>query len=332
MQLKSFKKVNRLLITFFCCFIISLLIFPLLTQTVTAELTDADFSSLSYTDPKGDQYTHYQKFDDESDEQLESYGVKGKYSKSFSLETTCVDIVSLDASLNSGTVTITMEYASDIMYGSSLEYSVYFVKPSHQQPDVLLDPQEQDYWLGYWDKSEDEDTYINIGFDSDSFDGTVYAWSNSDLPSLEADADGNIITITVSASELEDAGLASGSGFGLYAYSHVFGSLFQEGVVIGEVTWDTVGVGAASAPAEFNSDLYGKEDGDDDEDSIDSNFLLFGAVVCIVIIIVIGVITVVILVLYFNKKKTKPTQMQYPQDTQYEQGEYPPPPPPPRQY
>jgi hypothetical protein len=253
------------------------------------DLTDQDFSGLSYTDTEGDQYTHYQKFAQDSSEEMESYGVKGKKSKTFDLETSAIDIVNLKAILSSGTVTITIELATDILYGMSVDYRVYFVKSTHQQPDDLLNPKDQKTWMAIWDKVDTDQSLITIEFDYDDFDGTITAYSSPDLSSLTAAVDGNIITYTVEANDLEAAGLAPGSGFGLYAYAHLVGSTFGDPWE-GEHTWDTAGVGAAAAPGEFNTELYGgdKDNGNGDDDNGSTpGFEAVSVIICVLIFIFI---------------------------------------------
>lgn len=314
MRIRSYHYVRNFLIIFICV----TLLFPLITllilpSSTIGELGNEDFANLKYTDPKGDQFTHYQKFEEDSNTQIESYGVIGKDSKSFDLKTCCIDIVDLKASLNSGTVTITVEFASDIMYGMSLAYHVFIVESSHQQPDDLLNPETQTGWLAFWDYADDDNSIVEMVLDHDSFDG-VYAWSSPDMPSLTGNANGNIITLTVSVTDLEDAGLTTGSDFGLFAYSHLRGSSFEGDEVIGEVTWDTAGVGAAEPPKEFNTDLYGESD----DKSDDAGKLLLGAAVCIGGVIAV-VVVIVVVILYLKKKKEAPPQMQYypPQSQQY---------------
>jgi hypothetical protein len=291
--------------------------------TVNSELTSSDFSSLSYTDPEGDQYTHYQKFDEETEELVDTYGVRGKYSKTFGMETTCVDIVSLKATLNSDIVTVTVEFASDIMYGMSLEYSVYFVDSSHEQPEVLLRPTTQKTWLAYWDYEDKDHSFISVTMDDDDFDG-LYFWSSPEMSSLSGSADGKSYSFTVSVTDLENAGLESGSNFGLYTYAHLRGSNFEPGFIIGETTWDTTGVGAGHVPGEFNVKHYGDDEQIPEliknEESSSSELTPAGVAVCVAMIAV--VVVVIILVIYkFQKGKSEstkqPAQTSYPPSPQY---------------
>jgi len=295
--------------------IIILLILPAFTYRVNAELTSKDFSELSYTDPKGDQYTLYHKYEDDSDTPSEKYGVKGKHSLTFDMDTSAVDIVSMSATLNSGIVTVIITFASDILYGMSMEYHVWFVENTHQQPDELLDPKNIGSTISL--EYVGEQSIISIEFDNRD------AYSYPRLSSLEGSAEGNTITFTVSASELEDAGLTPRSGFGLYAYSHMIGSKFGTDTVYFELTWDTAGVGAAKAPNDFNSDLYKKKSGEDEDRDHDPRVIL-AFLVCLVIIILIIVI-IIFFVIRFTKKKrstSQPPSYQHQPEQQYLQ-QYP---------
>lgn len=275
------------------------LVIPFFTHNGETELTSQDFSGLSYTDPKGDQYTYYRKEDAETNEIVESYGVKGKHSKSFDIDTSAVDITKLSATLDSGTVTIILELAGNVLYGGSLIYKVYFVESTHQHPDDLVDTDK--FIETMLMKFTGEQTIFSIELEHDD-SGNWYAYSWPELPSLTGNAIDNIITFTVSTSDLESMGLTTGSGFGLYAVCALHGVVgFGTGYLKTEVTWDTAGVGAASAPEEFNTDSYGgKDDGDDSE--VDPVF----AATCVIVIIVVIAIIILFGVRYMRKKDNVP--------------------------
>jgi hypothetical protein len=271
------------------------IIIPFLTSNGKTELTNGDFSGLSYTDAKGDQYTYYRKEDADTYEVVESYGVKGRHSKTFDIDTSSVDITKLSAVLDSSTVTITLELDGDVLYGGSLIYEVYFVESTHQHPDDLVDTEK--FIETMLMKFTGEQTIFSIELGHDD-SGNWYAYSYPDLPSLTGNAVDNIITFTVSTSDLESVGITTGSGFGLYAVCALHGiGGFGTGYLKTEVTWDTAGVGAASAPEEFNTELFvGGDDKDDSE--VDPLF----AATCVIIIIVVIVIIIFVGVRYLKKK------------------------------
>jgi len=217
---------NNSLSKFVLVLMITIIFFiPAFIPFSNAELTDSDFSDLSYTDPEGDQYTYYRKEDSETGDLAESYGVKGKSSKTFGVGTSCIDITKLSAVLNSGTVTITLELAGIVLYGGSLIYKIYFVKSTHQHPDELVDTDK--FIETMLMKFTGEGTIFGMELEDDD-SGNVYAWSHPSLSSSTADVDENIITFTVSTSDLESVGVTTGSGFGLYATCALHGLSFSE--------------------------------------------------------------------------------------------------------
>jgi len=261
------------------------LVIPFLTDNGEAELTDQDFSGLFYTDEKGDQYTYCRKEDSDTDEIIESYGVKGKRSKTFDIDTSSVDIIELSAVLDSGTVTITLELDGPVLYGGSLMYEIYFVESTHQHHADLVDTDK--FIETMLMKFAGEQTIFNIELEDDD-SGNWYAYSYPELSSMTGDADDNVITFTVSTSDLESVGVTTGSGFGLFAVCALHGiGGFGTDSLKTEVTWDTAGVGAATGPEEFNTDLYG---GGKDDDKDDSGFLPGFETVFFVIALLIGMI------------------------------------------
>jgi cyclophilin family peptidyl-prolyl cis-trans isomerase len=284
-------------------------------------LTTEDFEGLSYSDPTGDDYTLYIEGTKSNTraisnsksisipEDFQSYGVKGKYP--------LVDIINLQATLESGTVTVILELAANI---GSYYYpiQVYFVDSMHQHVNAFSKPSTLEPGILSWDYSDQEHTLLRMKLSSGH-----EANSYPHIEDVTGEINKNKIVFTIPASELEDLGIESNSDFGLYAYSERLDSWTNNGGGY-EITWDAVGVGARAGPDEFNVELYNEkhdEKPDDKAGSEDSDmtFLIVGVGIIIVIII----ITIVLLRLRKNKHKPE-LPKQPPYSSMAAQAQYPP--------
>ena len=86
--------------------------------------------------------------------------------------------------------------------------------------------------------------------------------------------DGDTIVFTVSDEALR-MGVVPGSGFGLYAFVHTL----EDGEGWTRITWDSAGLGAASAPGEFRIEA--------EETQVTFPLALIAIVVAIVVLIVL---------------------------------------------
>ena len=327
------QKKKRIKVLYIEITILFLLAVSFLGLSASAELTTSDFSGLTYTDAKGDDYTF--RFEGEGTDLAvtDSYGVKGKYPY--------IDILGVKAELDTGTstVSVTVEMAEANPGGVSYIY-VFFVDNFHQQSGSLLEPEKHKDGNFSWDYSDTEHTIVMIWLDSDYIEG-LYAWSSPSMDSLSLDYTDTTVTYSMSVLDLENAGVTTGSGFGVYAYSHRLDTMGGD-TWHNQITWDTAGLGAAAAPDEFNvpEDIDENGNGKDaadkegEEDSEGDLYLMmtYSSIVIVVCMIII------FFVLYLRKekqKRLKNAQSQQPpfaqpqQVTQTPQGPLPPPPPPP---
>jgi hypothetical protein len=231
---------------------------PLMATPSEPPLGIDDFADLSYTDPAGDDYTFYFEGDwDDEDRVTYRRGITGEYPD--------LDIVGLVATLAADTVTVTLTLADDVGYDENILYSVYFVDSSHEQGGSILDP--QGYNGGRWGWNDDyarSDLYhtlvaLQCG---DSGWGVKRASAYPYLDSVDMEVTGAKITFHVSIEYLMESGLEHGSGFGVFAYSSWIVS-DTNGIWFQDMTWDAAGLGASSAPAEFNRDLFTPQDFED---------------------------------------------------------------------
>lgn len=260
------------------------------TPCVNAQLTAGDFADLTYTDPKGDDYTFYWEGEGTDSTITDSYGEKGKYPE--------VDIVSLEATLDSGTVTVVVEYSDDVEYGPY----VFFVESSHDQSAYsgcqdLLSPQDHNDRRLSWSYSDTNHSVMYIGLESDPWEGT-HTISSASMPSLTGTFSGKTVTFTMSVEDLENAGITPGSGFGVYAFCYRTDS-WPGDTWYNEITWDSAGLGAASAPEEFN---VGKDKGD-------QGIPLISQILGISCILGIIILLIVVLIVLRKKKAAQQAQL-----------------------
>ena len=273
-------------------------------------LTAQDFKNLSYSDPKGDDYTFYFEGKSDDDTVTDSFGIEGKYGY--------VDIVDLKAELVDGEVTVTIKHADDIMYGMSMAYYVFFVDSAHEQSGSLLKPQDHTEGTFSYTYSDSGNSIVYIKLEDDMFEGT-YAWSYPEMDSLTWKAEGGTITYTVSTSDLEDVGVWPGSGFGVYAISCRMESMPGD-TWYNKITWDSAGAGAADPPKEFNVKLAETKLGGEDKGGI------FGYSVWVIIlaigIVLLAVILVIVIVLVKKRKRKEEGEKTEMERTEIPREEY----------
>jgi uncharacterized membrane protein len=274
-----------------------------------AQLDAQDFAGLSYTDPEGDDYKFHMEGKGTDLTITDSYGVKGKLPE--------VDIVRLEASFSAGKVTVEVEHAGNVNIGVLNNYFVFFVESAHQQSGYykckpLLNPEdltESGVSIAYSDTNH---TIVYLKVDKDPVEG-IYAMSSFPMDSLTADVSGNTITFEVSAEDLETAGVTNDTGFGVYAFSGKIQGMpgqtwFQE------VSWDAAGLGAASAPDEFNVEAAG-------------GIMDMTIWIIIIVVIIIVVVAAVGGVAVSRKRKrqreaAEESETEETEDTEYEETEY----------
>ena len=295
------KIIKRILI---CSVSLCLLCVLFTIPPATGALTSSDFSKLSHSDKSGDDYTFYWegKASGFELEYEKSWGKKGKYPS--------IDIINLKATLNLDTVEVTMECAGNIELDYNTDYLVFFVENDHNPKEYsgfepLLNPKDYKSSSISYEYMDASNCIVYFGYDSVSSDD--YPDGNIYLPSLTGSVNGKTMKLTVSTEDLENAGVSTNSGFNIYG----FANKLESGGLHYTYTWDSAGLGAVSAPANFDS-----------EDS--SGGLVLGFT-CLVLIIV-GIIVLVIVIIYFAKRR-KVKSSQQPQ--QYPGQQYSPPPPPP---
>ncbi len=200
--------------------------------------TENDFSDLEKNDSVDDDYLFTFTLDEAGGEVLESSGRHHRSSN--------IDIVSVKAVHDhaTGTVTVTLRCAAEIIDDEETEYWVFFVNGSHRQPGALLKPWEHTNGSFLWTFSDPALTLCNMYYENGQ-GGSTY-----DLPGLELSVEGDTITFRVPSRELRSAGVDPVSGFGLYAYAHTL-TIMEDGDYRARIDWDTAGLGAARVPAEF---------------------------------------------------------------------------------
>ena len=258
-----------------------------LVPSAEAELTSGDFAGLSYTDPEGDDYTFFWEG--------ELSGVNLDYKKSWGKrgENPSIDIVSLQAALDSNNVSVTMECAGAIDLDYDMDYMVFFVESDHDPSDysgfnIILNPKDYKASSLSYEYMDAPNVIVYFGYNRVTDEGDVLA--SSYLPSLTGYVDGNTITLNVSSEDLEDAGVVSDSGFGVYG----FVNRIESGGAYYTATWDSAGLGAVPAPAEFEADSSenGNKGG---SESPFANWIL---------ILIIAIIAI-LMVLFFLLKNSK---------------------------
>jgi hypothetical protein len=222
-------------------------------------LTAADFSSLSFDDTKGDDYTLCMEGEGEDETVLDSWGRKGDVSH--------VDIRSVKTEFDEGTRRVTFDVTFDgaLMYGASMAYMLCIVDGDHRQGDELLDPESVTEGLS-WTYYNSSHVLAVFSVDEDFWSGEPEICASPSMPSLEYEFLSKSFTAEMDAVDLEAAGVGGGSGFGLYVYAHCLGTIpadwSDDNTWENKLTWDTAGTGAGTVPAEFNVEAAGGGDGD----------------------------------------------------------------------
>jgi len=275
------------------CWMMSVLLFFMMISPTS--MADPDLSvdyleSLDYDDDRGDDYT-ISKVWEGDDGQLIVFNGRTNHNPS-------IDIISLSTSMDEETqnVTITLQMGWELALGVGINHSISFVDMDHQQTEDMLNPEVQtspNMSYGYIDVEHELlriSSYSFVGHLNNSHYFKVI--SNPVLPYLTDSISGKSISFTFPASGLIQAGISDSTGFGLFAFVswiHWDNLTYGDGIELTRefVTWDTIGVGAASAPDEF----------DMDERSEDTWSTFYFSIILVMAV----VFSIVILVLYKNR-------------------------------
>jgi hypothetical protein len=127
------------------------------------------------------------------------------------------------------------------------EYWLFFVNKSHRLTGPLLKPGIYQEGVFYWTFSDQPNTYLGIRY-------TNGEWSSvRDIEGTTVSASGGGIVFVIPLRKLREAGVDTGSEFGLYAYAHTMTVSDGDGYRM-RVNWDSAGLGAAHPPATFNNE------------------------------------------------------------------------------